>query len=103
MNNAKHTPGPWEKYRTDKYPNRPFQIMGNGKKNGPPIAEIILWDTNTDEARANLNLIAAAPDLLEALDPFAKFACSPPGECECFNCIARAAIAKAEGRTDDQA
>lgn len=38
-----------------------------------------------------------ATDLLEALRPFANFACSPSGECDCFNCKARAAIAKATG------
>lgn len=35
----------------------------------------------------------AAPALLEALRPFATFACDEP--CECNNCKARAAIAKA--------
>ncbi len=43
------------------------------------------------------SLFAAAPDMLEALGPFASFACDEPhvGEPECHNCIARAAIAKA--------
>lgn len=45
------------------------------------------------ENKANARLIAAAPDLLEALRPFAQFAC---GCGECHNCIAQAAIAKAE-------
>jgi hypothetical protein len=53
------------------------------------------------EITANARLIAAAPDLLEALRPFANYACDPP--CPgapvhwCHNCIARVAIAKAEG------
>jgi len=38
--------------------------------------------------------------LLEALEHFAKFACETPhvNEPDCYNCRARAAIAKATGR-----
>lgn len=36
-------------------------------------------------------------ELLEALRPFAAFACSPAGECGCHNCRARDVIAKAKG------
>jgi len=36
-------------------------------------------------------------ELLEALQPFANYACDPP--CDCHNRIARAAIAKAKGET----
>lgn len=47
--------------------------------------------------RADLSDIAALQDkrireLEGALQPFANFACSPPGECECNNCKARAAL-----------
>lgn len=35
--------------------------------------------------------------LLEALRPFANYACDPPCDGPCHNCIARAIIAKAEG------
>jgi hypothetical protein len=45
------------------------------------------------ESEANARLIAAAPDLLDALRPFANYACDVP--CECHNCRARAAIARA--------
>ena len=38
---------------------------------------------------------AAADDLMEALEPFANFACDPPNECH--NCKALAAIKKAKG------
>ena len=48
-----------------------------------------------EENLANGTLIAAAPDLAAALEPFAKFACDEP--CECNNCKARAALAKARG------
>lgn len=39
----------------------------------------------------------SAADLLEALRPFAKFACNPPCEGPCNNCRARTAIEKATG------
>lgn len=47
--------------------------------------------------KARINLIAAAPQLAEALEPFAKFACDEP--CECNNCKARAALAEARGES----
>lgn len=48
-----------------------------------------------DERKANARAIAAVPDLIDALRPFANVACDEP--CECPNCRARAAIEKAEG------
>lgn len=50
-----------------------------------------------EEAQEIANLIIAAPELLKALRPFAAYACDGP--CNCFNCQARKAIAKAEGQT----
>lgn len=38
-----------------------------------------------------------AVELLEALRPFANYACSPVGTCQCHNCRARDVIAKATG------
>jgi hypothetical protein len=34
--------------------------------------------------------------LVSALEPFARFACSPTGECSCNNCVARDVIKKAK-------
>ncbi len=62
---------------------------------GDIIAEIEF--TNHASAKDNARLIAAAPDLLEALRPFAGFACDDWETHGCFNCIAKQAIAKAEG------
>ena len=62
-----------------------------------PVCQM-LWPTDErseDETEANAQLIAAAPELYTALEPFAKFACDEP--CDCFNCIARAALKKARG------
>lgn len=52
-----------------------------------------------DEAKANIRLIAAAPDLLLALDDLLRDACDPMDEAttEYFRKQARAAIAKARG------
>jgi hypothetical protein len=75
MNEAKHTPGPWsfdgdgfdsvaaQHCGTDGY--IVFQVLGDDKLNS--ICEI---DPQTDdsEAEANARLIAAAPDLLKALE-----------------------------------
>jgi hypothetical protein len=52
-----HTPGPWEVLEGD--PQQPAII--NNK--GDALAEVIGGDA---EARANVKLIAAAPELLEA-------------------------------------
>lgn len=35
-------------------------------------------------------------DLEDALRPFARFHCSPKGECECHNCRARDLLEEAE-------
>jgi hypothetical protein len=50
---------------------------------------------SASEVAANAHLLAASPALLEALRPFANYACDEP--CECHNCRARAAITQAVG------
>jgi hypothetical protein len=67
---------------------------------GRHIAEFQPRSTHVSVAERNANgrLIAAAPELLEALEPFAKFACDEPNDC--FNCRARAAIKKARGEQE---
>lgn len=66
---------------------------GDEDKRGLLVAEVA--PGFTDRTR----LIATAPELLEALRPFANYACSPADQCECHNCRARDVIAKAEGTT----
>jgi hypothetical protein len=61
----KHTPGPWS--------SRGRAIRGPHPKDPAGRARIVakaIWDNGTyvDEAEANARLIAAAPELLEALE-----------------------------------
>ena len=69
MNEAKHTPGPW-KTKRDRHNRHRFEVRG--KPDGhltPCIAITASWlDSDPEsESAANARLIAAAPDLLEAL------------------------------------
>lgn len=66
MSEMKHTPGPWRFY-TEPQPNG-CPIVGNGS--GLMLAMLahsVNYPDQRDEANANARLIAAAPDLLEAL------------------------------------
>ena len=83
---TKHTPGPWH--------------IANGvqiRSNRDQIAKI--WMMRGGEGRENARLIAAAPDLLEALIELA--ACGAEAWGEDRPCVkwARAAIAKATGES----
>ena len=62
---SKHTPGPWSlRGRTIRGPH-PKDPKGRTR-----IVAAAIWDRGTyvDEAEANADLIAAAPELLEALE-----------------------------------
>ena len=60
MSEAKHTPGPWS---VKKMQSGVYMIGGDSS-----IIVRLEWDADDDdEARANAKLIAAAPDMLEAL------------------------------------
>lgn len=96
---TKHTPGPWD------YKCAPNGDCGIISEEMYILAEtfsaIRAQDENAQaESVANARLIAAAPDMLEALKKFASWdQCWPgninlEGVCE----LGRAAIAKAEGR-----
>jgi hypothetical protein len=92
---AQHTEGPWA--IVDK---------GYGVNIEPSIAWIGFGSAHsTTEHKANARLIAAAPDLLEALDTLTlvigltPIAGNKEALQEAFN-IARAAIAAAEGRAE---
>lgn len=98
-----HTPGPW----TIDRQNWPFELTGRYHRvisdERFPTAFIPGWSEpapgevdGTEEAKANARLIAAAPELYEALGKIAAFAPGNGDECEVIAKIARAAIAKVE-------
>lgn len=62
-----HTPGPWRVFLVKDGPNK-GQLLGVGQETGEGVADAHggLWGSG-GEKLANAHLIAAAPDLLEAL------------------------------------
>lgn len=89
--NAKHTPGPWSEFG----PGNP-QVYG-----GDPVRRIAVLDRQTgasmDECYANARLIAAAPELLAALEGVRDFWAG--GDCpEDLWEELTTAIAKAKGK-----
>lgn len=65
-NNAKHTPGPWDLHKNGVYVTAKDAF-------GRLIAQSFTSDAVEEaEAKANAHLIAAAPDLLEALEALTK-------------------------------
>lgn len=102
----KHTPGPWSLHRTlhEKSGSSSLVLAGDwvhGKFNGSVIASA---GTNIN-AENDLRLIAAAPDLLEALraltDHVSHYAAMPHAHSDAYKdvALAHAAITKAEGRS----
>jgi hypothetical protein len=85
-----HTPGPW---MPAKGPGL-LVIVSQDESIATIATGTFKGELPTDQILANARLIAAAPELLEALEPFAKFAC---GCGECHNCRALAAVNKARG------
>ena len=62
MSEIKHTPGPWAETYLPQHRMRIFAAGGQ-----TTICDVALWTADYDEQQANARLIAAAPDLLEAL------------------------------------
>ena len=96
MNEAKHTPGPWE-YDYGRYIRK--------EDTGGTIALMCESDGHVDPEHAtsmpleaNARLIAAAPDLLEALQDL-SISASESGYSGIVLDRARTAIAKAKGCT----
>lgn len=94
-----HTPGPWEADRV--------AVWARERRHLICFVETFRGDEDNAEAEANARLIAAAPDLLAALHDLAPVAVSAGklvgsgNNAEIVKRIgaARAAIAKAEGRS----
>jgi hypothetical protein len=87
----KHTPGPW-KLKVDGYNAHSIK--------GPDGKSVASCTQHRLEVGANGNLVAAAPELLEALKFIeAQGGFEDPAQMiDRIQTIARAAIAKAEGR-----
>lgn len=94
MEQIKHTPGPWT---ADIDSSHHRAVVRNGME---PLAEMWMTGKPQAEREANARLIAAAPELLEALDSLVS-ACELPGDhCEIEQALpaATAAIEKALGK-----
>lgn len=99
MSNAKHTPGPWKTF------NRSWcetSICAPGFDHGICCLDINHATEESQEAdealmAANARLIAAAPDLLEALQLTLNAVCLAGWEGDFCSEKARAAIYKATG------
>ena len=93
---TKHTPGPWTTTIRDGHAKGPRPVI-----TAPAVDRVaVVSGSNGDDAmHANAKLIAAAPELLDALDSLV-LACELPGDhCEVEQALpaARAAISKAVG------
>ena len=129
----KHTPGPWsyccDKCLTVSAPDHPIARIEHGawgdtfpslRQIGPsigakyePYIEMIEYgEIDEETAIANAHLIAAAPELLAALEYVLPAIDKEWGECgcvgsspdcpnpsPCYNCVIRAAIAHAKGES----
>ena len=90
---SKHTPGPWS---INDWPQATTDIA-IGAVGTPMIAKVSLRDVSINEQKANARLIAAAPELLEALNTWlAQYSAEEYEDCpEVVQ--TRAAIAKSTG------
>ena len=103
---TQHTPGPWKIFWRTNDMDYTWPIVGIGEANGEGVVDcgFGVW-RDGEEALANARLIAAAPDLLAALkgmlDHCALHSDDRDGQAHDAWINAQAAIARAEGKTDD--
>ena len=98
-----HTPGPWLVQAGDEWADGIVTLEGHNENGTPMYWTVASYNRRRDEADANARLIAAAPELLEALqaliaeyEPNLKaFATDAPRKAKWE--AACAAIAKAAG------
>jgi hypothetical protein len=94
---TQHTPGPWHRDATEQT----FHTKGLNLRAPDGSSIAALFGSKSDECIANANLIAAAPDLLEALEyllPIAEKNVETSFGKDAIR-IARSTIAKAKGET----
>lgn len=98
MGENSFTPGPWEARYSDRFDN--YQIFGPGRRGTRP------WICNTKcesvpaHHEGNARLIAAAPELLQALRELVELVDDPANDAdpeESAISFAKSIIAKAEG------
>lgn len=101
MGEAKHTPGPWLYIRLDEWSHSVATQHGELPDGSPNLWTVATVNKNREpEHEANARLIAAAPDLLGALQAMLRMwdeGGSLPGLVEGVITEANAAIAKANG------
>jgi hypothetical protein len=95
MSNTPHTPAPWS---INDWPQANADIA-IGAVGTPLIARVLLRDVSINEQQANAAMIAAAPDLLDALQKIVATEHERHGYHPVWTDQARAAIAKATGGT----
>ncbi len=93
---SKHTPGPWT---IDWNVSRLDIFSADAATLVATLRRSALSPGIDDAAKANARLIAAAPELLEALQAVQAFITGEPNAVEPFGMV-RAAIAKAGGNDD---
>ncbi len=92
---TKHTPGPWQSDAAGE--SHEWVVLSSENQS---ICACMNGVGGKDRVQANARLIAAAPELLEALEDVLKitmFHSNPESELERRKSKARAAIAKAKG------
>lgn len=90
---TKHTPGPWKVVNFDGNVSSEIRAE-NGVMVGNPYGPAGRWAEVREEHEANANLIAAAPDLLEACKEAYRIIHNDAY----VNDLLKKAIAKAEGK-----
>ena len=99
---AEHTPGPWSAEEWTSRARTTVLAPIEGVAGGIVIADCGPSRSGycDSETEANARLIAAAPDMLEALKEFVAYSechCAEPECPPCAYCMAEQAIEKAEG------
>jgi hypothetical protein len=102
---SEHTPGPWELQEGTQccfHAGNRYAVTHSGGDEDEPwsvtIAEV--WPTSDDSDKADARLIAAAPDLLAALEECVQELEKLGWGCAGYTDNAHAAIAKAKGAPD---
>lgn len=97
MSAPQFTPGPWLADPVVPNAKRAFYIVGNLDGNNATVDIGTVGPTLSPRAEANARLIAAAPELYEALDALVGFARNNATVGQAYVDDAEAALAKARG------